>query len=547
MQLLTRLYAGAYPDLSAYFSVTYLGLFLPLAVIFYGLTPNKWKKYALLLESIGFYWLISGVYIGYLLLSAVVIWGCGLWMQNIFARRDAAVKAAEKAERKAIKKAYTGRARLVLTLAVVAHIGLILVLKYSGFFMMNVNALFGAGFVIPEYVKPLGLSFFILQSVSYLVDVYRQTIRADRNLARVGLFLGFFPSIVEGPICRYSQTAEALWNAGPIRYENLTLGLQRILFGLMKKLVVADRLNPIVEEMFTTSESYPGYLSLIAGILYTIQLYMDFSGSMDAVCGTAQIFGITMPENFKRPFFSKNISEFWTRWHITLGTWFRDYIFYPVTMSGPLKKLTGAARKKLGNHFGPLIAGSIALLCVWFANGLWHGAAWHYIFFGLWHFVLILLGNIFAPYLKTVNEKLHFGPENKPFRVFQILRTSFLVVLGEIIFRADNMGIALTMIRRIFTDFGNPFWARYNIHELLVNVLDAANCDIWDLVIVGVTVVIVFVVSLLQERGVKIRESLSKRPTVLRWCVWYALILFIVIFGAYGAGYTPVDPMYANF
>ena len=547
MQLLTRLYAGAYPDLSAYFSVTYLGLFLPLAVIFYGLTPNKWKKYALLLESIGFYWLISGVYIGYLLLSAVVIWGCGLWMQNIFARRDAAVKAAEKAERKAIKKAYTGRARLVLTLAVVAHIGLILVLKYSGFFMMNVNALFGAGFVIPEYVKPLGLSFFILQSVSYLVDVYRQTIRADRNLARVGLFLGFFPSIVEGPICRYSQTAEALWNAGPIRYENLTLGLQRILFGLMKKLVVADRLNPIVEEMFTTSESYPGYLSLIAGILYTIQLYMDFSGSMDAVCGTAQIFGITMPENFKRPFFSKNISEFWTRWHITLGTWFRDYIFYPVTMSGPLKKLTGAARKKLGNHFGPLIAGSIALLCVWFANGLWHGAAWHYIFFGLWHFVLILLGNIFAPYLKTVNEKLHFGPENKPFRVFQILRTSFLVVLGEIIFRADNMGIALTMIRRIFTDFGNPFWARYNIHELLVNVLDAANCDIWDLAIVGVTVVIVFVVSLLQEWGVKIRESLSKRPTVLRWCVWYALILFIVIFGAYGAGYTPVDPMYANF
>ncbi|MDY3782572.1 MAG: MBOAT family O-acyltransferase, partial [Candidatus Faecousia sp.] len=428
MQLLTRLYAGAYPDLSAFFSVTYLGLFLPLAVIFYGLTPKKWKKYALLLESIGFYWLISGVYIGYLCLSALAIYGFGLWMQNIFARRGKAVKAAERPERKAIKKAYGRRARAVLTVAVAAHIGLILVLKYSGFFMTNVNALFGTGFAIPEYVKPLGLSFFILQSVSYLVDVYRQTIQADRNLARLGLFLGFFPGIVEGPICRYSQTAQALWDAGPIRYENLCFGLQRILFGLMKKLVVADRLNPIVEELFTTSESYPGYMSLLAGILYTVQLYMDFSGSMDAVCGTAQIFGITMPENFKRPFFSKNISEFWTRWHITLGTWFRDYIFYPVTMSGPLKKLTGAARKKLGNHFGPLVAGSIALLAVWFCNGLWHGAAWHYIFFGLWHFVLILLGNIFAPYLKTVNEKLHFGPENKPFRVFQMLRTSFLVV-----------------------------------------------------------------------------------------------------------------------
>ena len=288
MQLLTRLYAGAYPDLSAFFSVTYLGLFLPLAVIFYGLTPKKWKKYALLLESIGFYWLISGVYIGYLFLSALAIYGFGLWMQNIFARRDKAVKAAERPERKAIKKAYGRRARAVLTVAVAAHIGLILVLKYSGFFMTNVNALFGTGFAIPEYVKPLGLSFFILQSVSYLVDVYRQTIQADRNLARLGLFLGFFPGIVEGPICRYSQTAQALWDAGPIRYENLCFGLQRILFGLMKKLVVADRLNPIVEELFTTSESYPGYMSLLAGILYTVQLYMDFSGSMDAVCGTAQ-------------------------------------------------------------------------------------------------------------------------------------------------------------------------------------------------------------------------------------------------------------------
>ena len=547
MHLLTRLYAGAYPDLSAFFSVSFLGLFLPLAVIFYGLTPKKHKNYALLILSFGFYWLISGVYIGYLLLSILAIYGFGLWMQHIFARRDAAVKAAEKPERKAIKKAYNQKARWVLTLAVVLHVGLILVLKYSGFFVMNVNALFGRGYAIPNYVKPLGLSFFILQSISYLVDVYRQTVKADRCLPRLGLFLSFFPAVVEGPICRYSQTAQALWEAKPIRYDNLTLGLQRILFGLMKKLVVADRLNPIVEEMFTGASSYPGYMSLLAGILYTVQLYMDFSGSMDAVCGTAQIFGIIMPENFKRPFFSKNISEFWTRWHITLGTWFRDYIFYPVTMSGPLKKLTGAARKKLGNHFGPLIAGSIALFAVWFCNGLWHGSAWHYIFFGLWHFMLILLGNIFAPYLKTVNEKLHFGPENKPFRVFQILRTSFLVVLGEIIFRADSMGMAVTMFRKIFTDFGNPFSAFYPFREVLNTVLECCLCDVWDLVIVAVTVVIVFAVSILQERGTPIRTSIARRPTWQRWLVWYALILFIIIFGAYGPGYTPIDPMYANF
>ena len=381
--LLTALRAGAYPELSAYFSLLYLGIFLPACLVLYSLTPGKYRKYALLLESLLFYWLISGAYILYLLASVGAIFASGLWMQRIYVRRDAAVKTAEKAERKAIKKAYQKKARHVMTLGVLLHIGLILVLKYTGFFLENVNALFGLTVAIPAFVKPLGLSFFILQSVSYLVDVYRQTIPADGNVLRLGLYLSFFPGIVEGPICRYGDTARALWEAKPIAYENLCLGLQRIAFGLMKKLVIADRLNPMVEELFSRNDAYPGYMSLVGGVLYTLQLYADFSGSMDAVCGTAQIFGLTVPENFRRPFFSKNISEFWTRWHITLGTWFRDYIFYPVTMSAPLKKLTTAARKKLGNHFGPLIAGSIALLCVWFCNGLWHGAAWNFVLWGL--------------------------------------------------------------------------------------------------------------------------------------------------------------------
>lgn len=543
MELLTRLHAGAHPGLTAFFSIHYLALFLPFALIAFSVTPKKWKKYTLLLLSLAFYWLISGTLIVYLLGSALAIWGFGLWMDSIQKKRDIAVKAAEKPERKAIKKRYNAACRRVMTLAVVLHIGTILVLKYSGFFVMNVNAILKTGFSIPEFLKPLGISFFVLSSVSYLVDVYHQKVEADRNPIRLLLFLSFFPQIVEGPIVRYGDTAKQLWEIGPITYANFTGGIQRIGYGLMKKMVIADRLDPFVAELFTHTDSYPGFLSLFGAVLYTVQLYMDFSGSMDAVCGTAQIFGITMPENFKRPFFSKNISEFWTRWHITLGTWFRDYIFYPVTMSGPLKKLTGAARKKLGNHFGPLLAGAIALFCVWFCNGLWHGAAWHYVFFGLYHFVLILLGNCFAPYLKKVNDRLGFGPENKPFRAFQMLRTTVLVIFGELIFRADTMGAAFSMLKNIFTNFDlTAVW-----YGDLKNVLSAADCDVLDLLIVGITTGIVLVISILQERGIAIRKTLNEKPTALRWAVWYALILFIVIFGAYGVGYTPIDPMYANF
>ena len=541
--MLTALRAGAYPELSAYFSLLFLGIFLPACLVLYSLTPGKYRKYALLLESLLFYWLISGAYILYLLASVGAIFAFGLWMQRIYVRRDAAVKTAEKAERKAIKKAYQKKARHVMTLGVLLHIGLILVLKYTGFFLENVNALFGLTVAIPAFVKPLGLSFFILQSVSYLVDVYRQTIPADGNVLRLGLYLSFFPGIVEGPICRYGDTARALWEAKPIAYENLCLGLQRIAFGLMKKLVIADRLNPMVEELFSRNDAYPGYMSLVGGVLYTLQLYADFSGSMDAVCGTAQIFGLTVPENFRRPFFSKNISEFWTRWHITLGTWFRDYIFYPVTMSGPLKKLTGAARKKLGNHFGPLVAGSIALLCVWFSNGLWHGAAWHYVAFGLYHFVLILMGNIFAPYLKKVNDRLGLSSEKKLFHLWQMLRTTVLVIFGELIFRADSMSMAFTLLKNIFAHFDLTGFA-YND---LKAALSAADCDVLDLLIVGITTGIVLVISILQEKGIRIRETLNGKPIAVRWAVWYALILFVIIFGAYGVGYTPIDPMYANF
>ena len=453
MYLLSALAAGHFSELTSFFSLHYMLFFFPAALLGYALTPARWKRYSLLLISLGFFFLISGVLVAYLLASALSIWAFGLWLQKIHTRKAAAVKAAEKSERKAIKQAYLIRSRYVLGLAALVHIGGLLVLKYSGFFMENVNLLFGKAYPVPSYALPIGISFFSLQAFSYLFDVYRGVQEADRNLLRLTLFLAFFPQIVEGPICRYSQTATQLWDVKPITWENLTLGLQRIGYGMMKKLVVADRLNAFIEAVFTGYHDLQGGVIAIAAVCYTIQLYMDFSGAMDAVTGTAQIFGITMPENFQRPFFSRTISEFWTRWHISLGAWFKDYIFYPVTMSKPMKNLTSTARKRIGNHFGPLVAGAIALFCVWFSNGLWHGAAWSYIFFGMYHFVLILSGNLFAPAAKWLNGKLPWSAESLGFRIFQILRTSVLVVIGELFFRAEGLKAGLAMFGRMVTDF----------------------------------------------------------------------------------------------
>ncbi len=544
MKFTTFMLAGSLSEMTSFSSAAYLALFLPAVLLLYSLVPQRAKKYFLLVSSFVFYWLVSGNLIIYLFLSILSVHYFGLWLDRIAAKKAEAVKQVEKSERKAVKKAYTAKGRLVLALAALLHIGTLLVLKYSPFFTENINSLlslFGVTFKfdIPSYLQPLGISFFSLQAVSYLFDVYRGTTKADENIFRLGLYMSFFPQIVEGPICRYEQTAKQLWNVETIRYENLVLGLQRFAYGLFKKIVIADRLNAPVKELFKHYDEYPGGMVLVAAVFYTIQLYADFSGAMDAVVGTAQIFGIDMPENFKRPFFSKTISEFWQRWHITLGAWFKDYIFYPLTMSKPLKKLTSSARKKLGNHFGPLLAGSIALFCVWLSNGLWHGAGWTYIFFGLYHFVLILLGSMVAPLVAKINKKLRVNSESFFYRAFQIVRTSLLVVVGELFFRANSLKDGFAMLKLLVTDF-----SFMPLSTFLDGTIKISYGGLFSL---AIALAVVFAVSLISEKGVDIRSSLKNKSVLIRWLLFYLLIMFIFAFGAYGPDYVPVDPIYAGF
>lgn len=545
MQLSEILLAGGLGEMTSFSSSAYLLFFFPACLALYALIPKNGKKYFLLFASAVFYWLVSGTLIIYLAISVLSIHYFGLWLDRLASKRSAAVKeAADREEKKAVKKKYTSKSRAVLALAVVLHIGVLLTLKYSPFFTFNVNTLLGLlkvsfRFEIPSYLQPIGISFFTLQAVSYITDVYRGVVKADENIGRLALYMSFFPQIVEGPICRYGQTAEALWNVSQIKFENLTFGLQRVAFGLMKKVVIADRLNQFVKNVFGNYEKWNGGLVAIVAVAYTVQLYMDFSGAMDGVVGTAEIFGVKMPENFERPFFSKTISEFWKRWHVTLGAWFKDYIFYPVTMSKSMKKLTSSARKKLGNHLGPLLAGSIALFCVWLSNGLWHGAGWNYIFFGMYHFVLILLGSMVAPLVTSVNKKLHINSDSFLYRLIQIIRTSALVVIGEMFFRADTLKAGFGMIKKAVTDF------RFMpISEFLGGTFKISYGGIFSL---AIALAVVFVVSLLNEKGINIRESLKNKNIVLRWLIFYLLIMFIFAFGAYGPDYVPVDPIYAGF
>lgn len=520
----------------------YFFIFLPIIVLIYHFTPSKKRWFVLLLASYFFFITLSHFLIIYLFIATIWIYVLGLCIEKLQIKRNEIIKQCEKSERKNIKKTYQILQRRYLILGVVGLIGLLIILKYSDFIGTNVNyVLEKVNYSIPIYhfMVPIGISFYSLQGVSYLVDIYREKIKADHHVGRLALYMSYFPQLMEGPICRYEQTAMSLFEGKDLTSMNIRFGMQRILYGLIKKIVIADRLNPFISQVFKHYDQFDGGMMFLAMICYTCQLYMEFSGTIDVVIGSSQIFGITLPENFKQPFFSKSISEFWTRWHITLGAWFKDYIYFPLSLSSPLKILTKWGRKTIGHYYGPLLSGTIALFCVWFCNGIWHGDAWNYIFFGIYHFVLISSANIFAPMISKFYKMTHISPNWSWIKGLRILKTTFFVCIGELFFRAHGLKAGLKMFEKMITQFT---FASFQNHSFL-----RLGVDSRDFFIVFITCIIIFIVSLYREKHIPICLSIETKPIVIRWAIWYGLIFYLIIFGAYGVGYIPVDPIYAGF
>ena len=529
--------------MESYFSLSFLFAFLPLTLAAYAIVPKRGRWIVLLVASYVFFWLLSSKLILFIIASTVCIYVCGRAMARIIAKRDEQLAQGGKSK-KQIRKEGKSRMRGVLAIGAIINLGMLIGLKYLVYFgevATSLLSLLGiqVSIDVPTIGVPIGISFYTLMAISYLADVYRETVAADRHFGRVALFLAFFPQIMEGPIARYGQTAQALTAGTPLSRAGLYRGSLRMLLGIAKKMVVADRLNAYVEPVFENYAVCDGSTIALGAILYTFQLYCDFSGTMDIAIGMGQMFGVTLPENFRQPFFSRTASEFWQRWHITLGTWLKDYVYYPVSLSKPCKALTSRARKRLGNRYGPLLVSGIALFCVWVCNGLWHGAGSQYLFFGMYYFVLIMAGGLIEPVAQRVAARLHIDRNRAPYRAFQIARTLIIIFVGELFFRANGLDAGLSMFGTMVTDFSFDVVVQGPSIPMLM--------DGGDYAISAVCAVLLLVLGIVRERGCDVGEAISKRGALLRWGVWVALFMFTIIFGAYGTVYDPVDPMYAQF
>lgn len=521
------------------------GVFLLALFVVYFAFPRRFRQHQWIILLIGSYvfYISSGLKLtAFLFVSTITTWSGGLVLGRMNARFRERTKEASAEEKKALKQASTRQKRKVLFLILLVNIGILAVLKYSNFVIENINLLRGeTASPIPKFhfLLPLGISFYTFQAVGYVIDVYRGKYEPDRNLLQYALFVSYFPQIIQGPISRHADLAHQLYEPHAFDYRRVTFGLQRSLWGYFKKMVIADRLAVLTAELANNYLQYKGFTVFLGVVFYTLQIYADFSGGMDVICGISEALGIKMVENFERPYFSTSIAEFWQRWHITLGSWMREYVFYPLALSKPFGKMAKALRKPFGPFVAKVLPTSIASFIVFILVGLWHGADWKYIAYGLYQAFFVSTGTLFQPLYTKGKALFRVDEKRRSWKLFQMFRTIFAVTLGRYFIHANSTQSAIYMMKATVSSFNPWIFMDGSLYNL---GLDSAN---FNLLLFAIAVL--FFVDYIRERGVHIRETIARQNIVLRWTVYFVAIFSIIIFGMYGPGYDASSFIYQNF
>lgn len=522
-------------------------LFVALTALVYFSVPKRFQWCVLLAASYAFFWLNSGWLLLTMFGTTAVTYLIAHGIFKAYANGKQYLRehadSLSSGMRKAFKEQTKRKAKYILILGVVIDLGILLFLKYFNFFANNSNKLLRlAGIEIPtlKLLLPIGISFYTLQAIAYMADVYRNKIEPDRNPGKFMLFMSYFPQIVQGPIARYSQLAHQLYDSHRFDYKRCTLGIQLILWGWMKKLLIGDRLAIPVNRIFDNYKQYTGPIVFLGAILYGIQVYADFSGGMDMARGVSQIFGIELELNFRQPYFSTSIEDFWRRWHITLGGWMRDYIFYPLSLSKTFAALSRKSRKIVGQSVGKKLPAFLAMFIVYFLVGFWHGPEWKYVAYGIWNGTFIVAGIMLEEVYNKAREKCGIRADSFSWKGFQMFRTFILMSLGRLFSRGAGFRAAVYMFARMTEKW---YDLSFIVDGSLIDLgLDTAN---WFLLLIAVFVL--FAVDCLHERGVQIRESIARQNIVFRWIIYYAAILAILIFGIYGPAYDSASFIYEQF
>ncbi len=519
-------------------------LFVAVVLLFYYLFGKKLQLWVLASANIVFYSFAGLKYLPFILVTMLATFISGKYISKVYEQTD--IKLAEcsdMAEKKALRNASKAKAKKILFFGLFISIGLLAVCKYTVFTLENINLvsklLNGPRIPIFKMIMPLGVSFYTFMALSYVLDIYWKRYRAEKNFLTYAVYLSYFPHVVQGPIDRFNEFKEQIKDGVSFDYNNITSGAQLALWGFFKKLVIADRLGIFVGEVIDNYKQYDGGLIFLALLVYSIQIYADFSGCIDIVSGVSEMFGIKLKQNFNHPYLSKTMPEFWRRWHMSLQEWFKDYVYYPVSASGFTKKIKKFFKNKEMKKCEELFSSCFPILIVWLITGIWHGAAWTFVVWGLFHAALLIGGRVFEPVFNWLNKVFRINTENFGWQFIQMVRTYLLCCVGRIFFRASGIYAGLKIIDKMINHFA--------ISSILTfDVIVKTGFSESDINVAIVSVIVLLVVDILQEK-MKVREVLAKQNLIFRWLIIFIGLFAVLVYGIYGPGYNASSFIYEQF
>lgn len=504
--------------------------FIAVLLIAYYLVPKKYQWQLLLVASYLFY-IVAGVEcVVYILATTVTTYFAAIKVEQNLDRQNGYLKEYKTALSKEEKHAYKDRQKKIrirwVLVCVLFNIAILAAVKCGNF-----NSL----------IIPMGISFYTLQSLGYLIDVYRGTVTAEKSLLKFALFISFFPQLIQGPISRYGDLEKTLYLEHPFDSKTVSYGLQRILWGYFKKLVIADRILAGVSTIVSDTNTYYGAYIFVGMLFYTLELYTDFTGGIDITIGIAETMGISLQENFNCPYFSESLKEYWRRWHISMCSWFRDYVFYPVSICKPMQKFSKYMRKHFGETVGRRVPMYFSSFMVWMATGIWHGVNWNFIVWGLANWFILMISEelepVYARFHKCFQSRFCLK-QMVVYKIFQMVRTFMLVCCLNLFDCYSSLAVTLRMFVSIFTV--------HNWEILWDKSLMTLGLTILDYIILVAGIAVLLLASLLQRSG-NVRDRISKYAYPVRFMIWYGLFLVVLLMGAYGIGYDASQFIYNQF
>lgn len=487
-------------------------VFFPVVVLLFYVIPRRLRQVWLLLASYYFYMGWNVKYALLIFAATVITYLCAILIER-----------AKTSDNKSLQKR-----RLVLVAGIVSCLAILVFFKYFYFLHDLFAALFSVfGVKLKEsrleILLPVGISFYTFQALGYTIDVYRGTVKAERNFVRYALFVSFFPQLVAGPIERSANLLEQFKNMGPRSFEKVTRGLLLMLWGFFMKMVIADRAAVLVNQVFDIYYMFSGVALSLAGILFVIQLYCDFASYSAIAMGAAKVLGIDLMANFEAPFFSRSVGEFWRRWHVSLSSWFRDYLYIP---------LGGNRCSRPRKYFNTMVTFAV--------SGLWHGASWHFVVWGALQGVYIVTGDLLRPLKTKCVNFFHVRVKTFGYQFFQGVCTFCLVTLSFVFFRANTVADAVYYIQRLFTTF--------DIWSLFDESIYYLGLDRKEMAVLGLGILVLILVDAYYVRKKALFDVMVKGQCLaIQYVIVAALLVMILVFGVYGEGYDASQFIYFQF